>query len=108
MTHSTVGKAQAIRDCNACHGRNSILHRPVDLNDFLPKGVPVYYGGRRMDVVSHAGGEPAFDNRTLLRSFYLIGNSRVAWVEWLGWLSVAGALLFSVGHGIIRFLGGRS
>ncbi len=108
MTHSTVGKAQAIRDCNACHGRKSILHRPVDLNDFLPKGVPVYYGGRRMDVVSHAGGEPAFDNRTLLRSFYLIGNSRVAWVEWLGWLSVVGALLFSVGHGIIRFLGGRS
>lgn len=105
MSHSTMGKAQAIRDCKACHGRDSILHRAVDLVDYLPEGVPVFYGGKRVDVLDRSGKEPAFDNRSLLRSFYLIGNSRVMWVEVLGWLSVAGALLFSLIHGLIRFLG---
>lgn len=107
MSHSTMGKAQAIKDCNACHGKNSILHRAIDLNDFLPKGLPVYYAGKKLNVVNQEGKEPTFDNRFLLRSFYIIGNSRVAWIEMLGWASVAGALLFSVIHGLIRFLGAQ-
>ena len=45
-------------------------------------------------------------NRPLLASFYIIGNSRVAWIEWLGWLSVAGALLFVLIHGGVRIFGG--
>jgi cytochrome c553 len=106
MSHSIVGKDQAIRTCTACHGRNSILHRPVDLDDFLPKGVPVYFQGRRSEAVSWRGTVPAFDNRALLASFYIIGNSRVGWVEWLGWLAVAGALLFALIHGVIRIFGG--
>ena len=55
--------------------------------------------------IDRSGPEPAFDNRALLRSFYLIGNSRVAWVEILGWLAVVGALLFTFIHGFIRLLG---
>lgn len=107
MSHSTMGKAQAIKDCKACHAKNSILRRPMELNDFLPKGVPVYYAGKQVNVVDHSGKEPTFDNRSLLRSFYIIGNSRVLWVEILGWLSVAGALLFSFIHGFIRILGAK-
>ena len=107
MSHSTVGKKQAIRECTACHAANSILHRPLDLNTFLPKGVPVIYRGRQIDVVNFEGREPVFDNRPLLQSFYIIGNSRAPWVEWLGWLAVAGAALFSILHGTLRLLRGR-
>jgi hypothetical protein len=107
MSHGIAGKGQAIRECTACHGKNSILHRPLDLNTFLPKGAPVIYRGQRISVVNFEGKEPTFDNRPLLRSFYIIGNSRAAWVEWVGWLSVAGALLFSVLHGALRLLKGR-
>ena len=107
MSHNTMGKAQAIKDCKACHAKDSILHRPVNLNDYLPEGVPVYYGGKRVNVVDHSGKEPSFDNRYLLRSFYIIGNSRVGWIESLGWMSVAGALLFSFVHGFIRILGAK-
>jgi hypothetical protein len=32
MSHSIVGKQQAIRECTACHAKQSILHRPVDLD----------------------------------------------------------------------------
>ena len=106
MSHSIVGKGQAIKECTACHSSNSMLHRPLDLNTFLPKNVPVIYRGRRMDVVNFAGKEPVFDNRALLQSFYIIGNSRSPFVEWLGWMSVAGAALFSVVHGILRLLRG--
>lgn len=108
MSHSTVGKGQAVKECTACHARNSMLNRPMDLNTFLPKGTPVIYRGQTLNVVNFEGKEPTFDNRELLASFYIIGNSRVAWVEWLGWLSVGGALLFSIVHGSLRAWKGRS
>jgi hypothetical protein len=108
MSHSIVGKGQATRDCIACHGSNSILHRPLDLDDALPEGVPAYYSGSQRPVVERTSNGPVFDNRELLAPFYIIGSSRVAWIEWVGWLSVLGALLFVLVHGTLRiFLGGR-
>ena len=107
MSHSLVGKEQAIRTCTACHSKNSMLHRAVDLNTFLPKAVPVIYRGKRLDVVNYDTKEPTFDNRVLLSSFYIIGYSRASWVEWLGWIAGIGVLLFSLIHGILRMVGGR-
>ena len=106
MSHGIVGKGQAIKECTACHARNSMLHRPLDLNTFLPRGVPVVYRGQAANVVNFDGKEPVFDNRTLLASFYIIGDSRSPWVEWLGWLAVWGAILFSILHGTLRLLKG--
>ncbi len=108
MSHGLVGKDQAIRTCTECHAGKSMLHRPLDLNSSLPRGVPVIYGGRKISVVNYKGKEPTFDNRPLLSSFYVTGYSRAGWVEWLGWLSVIGVLLFSLVHGILRMVGGRS
>lgn len=107
MTHGVVGKQQAIRECTACHSRHSILHRQVDLDSFLPTGVPVIFGGKKLDVVDYQTKQPSFDNRPLLSSFYIIGYSRVAWIEWLGWLFVGAVLLFSLLHGALRLLGAR-
>ena len=107
MSHSTVGKGQAVKECTACHARNSMLNRPLDLNTFLPRNVPVIYGGKRVSVVNYQGRQPTFDNRALLGTFYIVGNSRSSFVEWLGWLAVAGALLFSLVHGGIRAWKGR-
>jgi hypothetical protein len=108
MSHSIVGKGQAIRECTACHAKKSILYRPVDLDSTLPKDVPIIFRGQNARVVNYQGKEPTFDNRLLLSSFYVVGYSRVPWVEWLGWLSVAGVILFSIMHGILRVLGGLS
>ena len=107
MTHGIVGKDQAIRDCVACHAMQSMLARPVDLNSFLPSGVPIVYRGKQVNVVNFKFKEPAFDNRALLGSFYITGYSRVPWIEWIGWLCVAGAALFSLLHGAMRLIGGR-
>ena len=106
MSHSIAGKEQATRACTACHARDSILHRRLDLDSQLPRGVPVFFQGRRADVVRWDGAEPEFDNRSLLASFYVIGNSRVGWVELLGWIAVAAALLFGLVHGGVRVFGG--
>ncbi len=108
MTHGVVGKKQAIRDCVACHQKNSMLARPVDLNSSLPTGVPVVYRGKNLSVVNFNSKEPTFDNRVLLSSFYIGGYSRAGWVEWMGWLCVAGAILFSLLHGAFRLFGGHS
>jgi hypothetical protein len=106
MSHGLVGKDQAIRTCTACHARKSMLRQAMDLNTFLPQGVPVVFRGKNVNVVNYQGKEPTFDNRLLLSSFYITGYSRSGWVEWLGWLCVSGVLLFSVVHGIIRIIGG--
>jgi hypothetical protein len=107
MSHSIVGKEQATKDCTACHAKSSILHRPLDLDDALPKNVPVIYSGRDINVVNYKGSQPTFDNRQLLSSFYIIGNSRSAVVEWIGLLSIVAALCFALVHGLIRIIGGR-
>jgi len=110
MSHSTVGKDQATKDCTACHAKNSILHRPVDLDDALPRNVPVYFQGAQRPVARWTDKEVVFDNRPLLASFYIIGNSRVGWIEIIGWLSVFDALLFAMIHGGLRLIfgGGHS
>jgi len=107
ISHSVVGKGQAIRECTACHSKNSVLHRPLDLNTFLPQNVPVSFRGKEARVVSFEGKEPAFDNRTLLTSFYIIGSSRVGWIEWFGWIFIGMVILFSLAHGALRLIGGR-
>lgn len=107
MSHSVVGKGQAVKECTACHSSNSMLNRPLDLNSHLPQNIPVIFGGKQRNVVRFDTAQPSFDNRELLQSFYIIGNSRVPWIEGLGWLSVAGAALFSLIHGSIRLLRGH-
>ena len=107
MSHSIVGRKQATKECTACHAAKSILHRPVDLNSSLPHGVPITYRGKNMNVVNYQSKEPTFDNQILLSSFYIIGNSRTPWVEWFGWLSVAGTILFGFLHATLRMLKGR-
>jgi hypothetical protein len=109
MSHSVVGKGQAIKECISCHAKNSMLNRPLDLDSHLPAGVPVYYRGKEMAVVNNQGPEPVFDNRALLSSFYIIGNSRVPWIEWLGWIAVFAVILAVAVHSALRLiLGGRA
>ena len=107
VSHSIVGKGQAIRECIACHAKNSVLHRPLDLNTFLPQNVPVTFRGKEARIVNFEGKEPTFDNRALLSSFYIIGYSRVTWIEWFGWMFFFAVILFSIVHGALRLLGGR-
>jgi len=107
MTHGIAGKGQAVKECTACHSQHSMLHRPLDLNTFLPRGIPVIYRGQKMNVINFEGNEPTFDNRSLLERFYIIGNNRQPWVEWFGWVSVAAAALLSLLHGTLRALRGR-
>lgn len=107
ISHSIVGKGQALRDCTACHSKNSVLHRPLDLNTFLPQNVPVSFRGKEEKIVNFEGKEPSFDNQALLSSFYIIGYSRAPWVEWFGWIFIAAVILFSLLHGALRLLGGR-
>jgi|WetSurMetagenome_2_1015567.scaffolds.fasta_scaffold13861_3 hypothetical protein len=107
MSHSIAGKDQAVKTCTACHQRDSMLRRPLDLDDALPDGVPVYYRGSQHAVVHHGKAGPVFDNRELLAGYYLVGHTRVAWIEWTGWLTVIGAVLFSLVHGALRIFGGK-
>ena len=86
MSHSTVGKGQAVKQCTACHASNSMLNRPLDLNTFLPQNVPVIYRGTA-DTASSIieGKEPTFDNRPLLRLVLHrrqqpVGVGRVVWL----------------------------
>jgi len=107
MSHSVVGKGQAVRTCTSCHSGKSILHRPLDLDEALPTGVPTYYGGVQRAVVRFTKAGAVFDNRDLLSSFYIIGSTRVAWIEWIGWLSILGTLFMVLVHGALRIVGGK-
>ena len=42
-----------------------------------------------------------------LTGFYMPGRDRFPWLDWLGWLSAAGVVVATAGHGALRYRGRR-
>lgn len=113
LNHNVVKEA-ALRECTECHAKESRLLADVEIFDYIP---PEYKPECRFceahakqaheSLLTEKNGTMVFHNAALLKDFYIIGSSRVLWIEWLGWLSVIGALIGSLLHGIGRVLSTR-
>ncbi len=113
LAHNIVKKA-ALRECTECHTKDSRLLEDVEIFDYIP---PEYKPECRFceahkkhahhSLLAEKDGVMVFHNAALLKDFYILGSSRVIWIEWLGWLAVIGATLGSLMHGIGRILFAR-
>lgn len=110
--HNVGADNFANRECSFCHYRDSTLHSPFELSDYLPGGVmPTTRGYENVELV---GSLVKNDDGSLsgvpdLRQsgYYILGLHNVPLVDELGLLILIGVILGVTIHAILRYLLGR-
>lgn len=112
VSHSVVNGVWATKQCDSCHGSESVLAAAFPLSDYLPGGMlPVATHQEQVELNGSfntgAGGGTVFvaDNRA--SGYYIIGLSGLAWVDQLGLLMFLGITFGVTVHAIGRFLASR-
>ncbi len=108
INHDVAWGEWALKDCVACHGRNSRLSQPMKLADYAPAGVqPDFVQDANTivsgDIVCSADGALYYRPQPDESGLYLFGHSHVPWVDWFGALAVLGALAGVTVHGGLRY-----
>ncbi|MBF0162629.1 MAG: nitrate reductase [Magnetococcales bacterium] len=88
--HFILDKRFALRDCVACHSRNSVLLKKL-------------YLYRSSEERQKAG----FIHSLVMNNAYIIGMTRNLWLDWAGGLLLGLTLLGLLGHGMARWLVAR-
>jgi len=113
MSHGVAGGKYALRDCSACHSRNSRIYRPIALAGYRPEGagmpLPVAASTVRFDgeIVSTSSGSLDFAPSKAREDLYILGRDSSPFLDDLG-VAIAIIILLAVGvHGGMRILAGR-
>ncbi|MBF0294489.1 MAG: cytochrome c3 family protein [Magnetococcales bacterium] len=91
QNHFIVGKNDAVRACEACHAKNSLLAAKL-------------YRHR----IRHEQRTAGFVHSIVMNDAYIIGMTRHPWLDWGGAVLVALTLAGVAGHGLARYLSARS
>jgi hypothetical protein len=89
--HFILDKSLALRDCVACHARNSLLTSKL-------------YLYQSTEERQKAG----FVNALVMNNAYVIGMTRNLWLDWAGLALLSLTLLVLLGHGFARWLANRT
>jgi thiosulfate reductase cytochrome b subunit len=110
INHNVVKGEDAVNDCRACHNEESRMTQPIKLADHAPV-TPVFDADNNVngsgELVTGKDGALYYKPIPANDKMYVFGSSRVSWIDWLGALLFAGALLGVLGHGTLRYLAAR-
>jgi len=112
ISHSVVNGVWATRQCESCHGADSILAASFDLSSYLPGGLlplathqdQVELEGT-MNIGPQGGATFVADNSEA--GYYIIGLDSLDWIDKLGLLMFLGISLGVTLHAVGRYLAGR-
>ena len=112
INHNVTQGKNAVNDCKACHSDESRVNKPIMLANYAPNGtLPVFDANNNVDasgeIVTGEDGAVYYNPVPANDKMYVFGSSRVNWIDSLGALMFAGALLGVVGHGTLRYLSAR-
>jgi thiosulfate reductase cytochrome b subunit len=107
ISHNATWGDFATQDCKACHSDESRVSDALKLADYTPGGVmPTFVGGTGLhptgDFVQGDDGALYYQPSTAKAGLYLPGHDRVKWIDWLGFLMLAGVFLGVFVHGGLR------
>ena len=112
INHNVTRGENAVNDCKACHDDDSRVSQPILLANYAPNGtLPVFDSNNNVnasgEIVTDESGAVYYNPVPANDKMYVFGSSRVNWIDWLGTLMFAGALLGILGHGTMRYLSSR-
>ena len=102
----------AVNDCQMCHSDESRIAQPMQLASYSPSGIlPVFDPANNVnatgEIVTAEDGAVYYNPVPANDDMYVFGSSRVNWIDWLGALLFAGAILGVAGHGTLRYFSTR-
>ena len=97
QAHQLSDKSLAIRDCDTCHKKGAEPFQSVTLTIAGPDGRPLRHGVQQ-DVLNSLMSVDS------VRGFYVIGSTRIKWLDILLVLVVLGALSVPIGHMTVKRL----
>jgi len=112
INHNVTRGENAVNECTACHSDQSRVSQPIKLSDYAPNGVmPVIDTANNVnatgEIIKGDEGAVYYNPVPVNDGMYVFGSSRVNWIDRLGALMFAGALLGVIGHGTLRYLSTR-
>ena len=109
VNHDVATPEFALKDCRACHARDSRLARPFHLAAMGPDGAePTLWLGADVRFSGQVENqEHDWVYRPHVAHLYVFGFSRVPWVEWIGLLAVVGTILGVSAHAGMRIAAAR-
>ena len=112
INHNVTRGENAVNDCKACHNDTSRVTQQIKLSDYAPNGtIPVFDANNNVnasgEIVTGEDGAVYYNPIPANDKMYVFGSSRMNWIDWLGALMFAGALLGVIGHGTMRYLSSR-
>jgi predicted CXXCH cytochrome family protein len=91
QAHQISEKSRAIKDCAFCHQAGATPFQSVTVSIAGPDGRPLRHGVDK-DVLS------SLTSMNSVRGFYVIGSTRIKWLDYLLLMVVLGAVGVSLGH----------
>jgi len=112
ISHSVVNGQWATRQCESCHGADSILAAAFPLSDSLPGGllpVPTHQDEVQLsgEITAGPGGGATFVANNSNAGYYIIGLDGYQWVDLLGLLMFLGVSFGVTVHATGRYLANR-
>ena len=111
ISHGVVNGRWATRQCDTCHGADSVLGAPFTLSGHLPGGMLPVAGGADGTLIGNIspmpGGGARFTPDSSASGYYIIGLDGVVWVDRIGLLMFLGILLGVTGHAVLRTIARR-
>jgi thiosulfate reductase cytochrome b subunit len=112
ISHSVVNGRWATRQCDSCHGADSVLAAPFTLSNYLPAGLlPLTGGSGGVEFSGAVSAGPEGGARFLpdnsQAGYYIIGLDGLDWVDQLGLLMFLGITFGVTVHAIGRYIANR-
>jgi len=112
INHNVTRGENALNDCKACHNEDSRVSQPILLANYAPNGtLPNFDSNNNVnasgEIITGEDGAVYYNPVPANDKMYVFGSSRINWIDWLGGVMFAGALLGVLGHGTMRYLSSR-
>jgi len=110
INHGVARGEHVLRDCAACHNKQSRMQEGMVLASFAPV-LPHMEPGANVtptgEMLRGSDGALRYQPLPAMDSLYVFGSSRIGWVDAIGVLAFLGTLLGVSGHGLLRYLAWR-
>ena len=113
ISHDVVNGEGALRDCQACHSKDSRLSAAFPLAEYAPGGViPEFLDIANLKITGHISqaqdGHVFYEPDVAQAEMYILGHSSVQWIDWIGILVFLGTLVGVSVHGGLRYRASRT